>query len=57
MEELTKNNGKGIWMREIEKMLRRFNASLEWLMESENARGRDENFERKVRLKQARMNR
>ena len=33
MEELTKRNGKGVWMREIEKALRRFNASLEWLSE------------------------
>ena len=33
MEELTKKNGKGVWMREIEKALRRFDASLEWLME------------------------
>ena len=31
MEELTKKNGKGVWMREIEKVLRRFDASLEWL--------------------------
>ena len=33
MEELTKRNGKGVWMREIEKTLKRFGASLEWLME------------------------
>ena len=33
MDELTKRHGKGIWLREIEKVLRRFNASLEWLME------------------------
>ena len=33
MEELTKRNGKGVWMREIEKVLKRFGASLEWLME------------------------
>ena len=33
MEELTKRNGKGMWLREIEKMLKRFDASLEWLME------------------------
>ena len=32
MEELIKRNGKGIWMREIEKVLKRFNSSLEWLM-------------------------
>ena len=33
MEELTKKNGKGIWMREIEKVLKRFGAPLEWLFE------------------------
>ena len=33
MEEFMKRNGKGAWLREIEKVLRRFNASLEWLME------------------------
>ena len=33
MEELTKRNGKGVWTREIEKALKRFDASLEWLME------------------------
>ena len=33
MEELTKRNGKGMWLREIEKILKRFCASLEWLME------------------------
>ena len=31
MEELTKRNGKGIWMREIEKGLKRFDTSLELL--------------------------
>ena len=31
MEELTKRNGKGVWMREIEKVLKRIDASLEWL--------------------------
>ena len=31
MEELTKRNGKGIWMREIEKVLKRFDTSLVWL--------------------------
>ena len=31
MEELTKRNGKGMWMREIEKVLKRFDGSLEWL--------------------------
>ena len=44
MEELTKWNGKGIWMREIEKVLKRFDASLEWLME--RIRMRDEEMER-----------
>ena len=33
MGELTKRNGKGVWMREIEKALKRFGASLEWLTE------------------------
>ena len=33
MEETTKRNGKGVWMREIEKVLKRFDAPLEWLME------------------------
>ena len=33
MEELTKRNGRGLWMREIEKTLKRFDASLEWLLE------------------------
>ena len=33
MEELTKRNGKGIWLREIEKSLKRFGASLEWFLE------------------------
>ena len=33
MEELTKRNGKGMWLREIEKGLKRFGASLEWLIE------------------------
>ena len=33
MEELTKRNGKGVWLREIDKGLKRFNASLEWLLE------------------------
>ena len=32
MEEMTKRNGKGVWFREIEKVLKRFNASLEWLV-------------------------
>ena len=33
MEERTKKNNKGVWMREIEKALKRFEASLEWLIE------------------------
>ena len=33
MEELTKRNGKSVWLREIEKGLKRFGASLEWLIE------------------------
>ena len=33
MEDLTKRSGKGVWVREIEKILKRFDASLEWLME------------------------
>ena len=33
MEELTKRNGNGVWLREIEKALKRFNASLEWFVE------------------------
>ena len=32
-EEMIKKNGKGVWSREIEKVLKRFDASLEWLME------------------------
>ena len=34
MEEITKRNGKGVWLREIEKGLKRINLSLEWLMDS-----------------------
>ena len=33
MEELTKRNGKGVRMREIENALKRFGASIEWLTE------------------------
>ena len=33
MEELTKRNGKGVWKREIEKVLKMFGASIEWLIE------------------------
>ena len=31
MEEMTKRNGKGVWLLEIEKCLKRFDTSLEWL--------------------------
>ena len=34
MEELTKRNGKGIWLREIERGMKRFDASLEWQCEN-----------------------
>ena len=33
MEERTKRNGRRAWMREIEKVMKRFDASLEWLLE------------------------
>ena len=33
MEELIERNGTGMWMREIEKEPKGFDASLEWLME------------------------
>ena len=56
MEELTKRNGKGVWMREIEKALRRFGVSLEWLTgrillrdeEIEKA-GKDEQIEERAK--------
>ena len=32
MEEITKRNGKGVWVSEIEKTLKRFDSSLEWLI-------------------------
>ena len=32
VEEVTKRNGKGMWMREIERVLKRLDASLEWLV-------------------------
>ena len=32
MEEITKRNGKGVWFREVEKVLKRFGASLEWFV-------------------------
>ena len=47
MEELTKRNGKGAWFREIEKVLKRFDASIEWFMERVDMR--EEEIE-KVRL-------
>ena len=31
--EVIKGNGKGVWMREIEKVLKRFDTSLKWLLE------------------------
>ena len=34
MEEITKRNGKGVWLGEIETVLKRLNLSLEWLMNS-----------------------
>ena len=33
MEQLSKRNGKGVWTREVEKGLKRFGSSLEWLSE------------------------
>ena len=33
MEDITKRNGKGVWFREIEKELKRLNASLERFLE------------------------
>ena len=33
MEEATKRNGKGVWVREIENVLKRFDSSIEWLIE------------------------
>ena len=47
MEELTKRNGKGAWLREVEKALKRFDASLEWFLE--RVKMRDEEIER-IRL-------
>ena len=43
MEEVTKRNNKGAWMREIEKCLRRFDASLEWFLERVNLRDEEMN--------------
>ena len=47
MEELTKRNGKGVWFREVEKVLKRYDASLEWFLE--RVKMRDEEIER-IRL-------
>ena len=41
MEELRKKNGKGIWIKEIEKGLKRFDASLQWLIERIELRERE----------------
>ena len=41
MEELTKRNGNGVWSRENKKVLKRFYASLEWLMERIKIRGEE----------------
>ena len=30
---VTKRNGKGVWLRENQKILKRFDASLEWVSE------------------------
>ena len=56
MEELTKRNGKGVWFREIEKVLKRFDASLEWLLERIGLRdeeidkaGKDEQIEERAK--------
>ena len=38
MEELTKRNGKGVWMSKIEKCLRRFDSSLESFVDRVNLR-------------------
>ena len=43
IEELTKMNGKGVWLREIEKVLKRFGASIEWFVE--RIRIRDEEID------------
>ena len=65
MEELTKRNGKGVWLREIEKTLKRFDTSLEWLMERASLRDGEmdkigqncemEVHERKERLRMERL--
>ena len=43
MEEITKRHGKGVWLREIEKVLKRFDASLEWFLERVNLRDEEIN--------------
>ena len=44
MEELTKRNGKGVWMREMDKSLKMFDASIEWL--SQRIAVREEEIEK-----------
>ena len=39
MVELTKTKGKGVCLREIEKIFKRFDASLEWFKERITMRG------------------
>ena len=55
MEELTKRNGKGVWMREIEKVLKRFDGSLEWL--TERIWMREEEIEKKEAIERSRSGR
>ena len=43
MEELTKRHGNGVWLREIEKGLKRFGASLEWFLERVNFHDEENN--------------
>ena len=43
MEELTKRHGKGVSLREIEKVLKRFDASLERFLERVNLRDEEKN--------------
>ena len=53
-------NGKGVWFREIEKALKRFDASLEWLLERIGLRdeeidkaGKDEQIEERAKKKRS----
>ena len=65
MEELTKRNGKGMWLREIGKVLKRFDASIEWLgeriamreeeMEKIRVDGESEEREKSVLLRAKRL--